>query len=441
MADAGSYIDSSGAPYTWGNAADVTLDAESGRCGPYTNAEMLALVEEDLSYLTGISEANIVFEIATGELGEINAANYADYFSIEDEASADGYTPLIFDHDGEILDSFLGVGGHLNTLGYTRITLVSGTEIVEGAIIIGCRCLENHPSGPCETTYPIGDVNMIVAHEAGHLLNLDHSQVNEDLAYNDATDDDDAVPLMYPLAEVASSQITPMADDIENLAQLYPTADFLSSHCKVTGMVLDSDGKELRCGDVQAETSDPSDTVSAFTGQFAKFTLLNADNDSTDPGECYQDCGHFEMYLAAGQTYTLTLKPITTEFSGGSGMGPCFNDPIDTVVQETLTTVAGADCVGGATLALGDFTTNSTGGVELGTAPADEEEDDATGGGNTTEVSLGCSLTSVRETSRQQNFGTAFLASLIYLTFILRRHTAAVSNPRHAMPTSPTRSF
>jgi hypothetical protein len=131
----------------------------------------------------------------------------------------------------------------------------------------------------------------------------------------------------------------------------------------VTGALLDADGNQLRCADVQAIPSDLSKSVAFVSGAYAPAEDSNGNGDTVDPGECVSNCGDFQLYLDPGVDYTIKVHPINSTFTGGSGISPCANGQLTTINTETIATVTAAQCTEGATITLGDLTTTSTGGV------------------------------------------------------------------------------
>jgi hypothetical protein len=82
-----------------------------------------------------------------------------------------------------------------------------------------------------------------------------------------------------------------------------------------------------------------------------------------DAGECTAGCGDFELHLTPGKAYTVHVEPINSSFTSGSGISPCANGQLDTIVSEVIAQIS-TQCTAGASLGLGNITTESTGGVD-----------------------------------------------------------------------------
>lgn len=399
FAGSGYVISTSGAPARWDNSAAITIHPESGVCGSFSNAEMLTKLTTNLDAWSDLTEVDIQFDIIGGEIGGVDGCNYGDYLanvtgSTDTTASlSDGINPILFDNDGDIIASVTGTSNRFRVLGFaTPAGFTSDySEIVDGQAVFNCRCLAGNSNGDCTsgnstTTFSEDDLDFTMVHELGHFINLDHTQVNcttstldvtddsvncqdsdsddicDNLCDNSSTSDDSDIPAMYPVSENAGEQISPMQDDIVALAGLYPSDTFAATHCHVTGTLLDSSGNALRCADVQATTTDPTDSVAFVSGAYALGVDNNGDLDSVDDGECTSGCGDFELYLTPGKSYTVHVEPISSSFTGGSGISPCANDQLDTIVSEVIANIS-AQCTAGAPVDLGDITTDSTGGV------------------------------------------------------------------------------
>jgi hypothetical protein len=306
----------------------------------------------------------------------------------EDDAAAvnDGLNPILFDDDGDIIAAVTGSSNRFRVLGFANPAGFSNdfSEISDGQAVINCRCLTGNTNGSCSiggttVTFSEDETDFTIIHEMGHFINLDHTQVNDDLNDEDSSDDDD-LPTMYPISVAPASQLTLHRDDIIAIARLYPTSTFASSTCQLSGDLLDRDGNELRCADVQARTSDLSDTVAFVSGAEAPAVDDNGDADTDDDGECQSDCGHFVLHLEPGKSYTISVNPINADFIGGSGISPCVEEQLSSIVAEDIGTITADQCTAGAALTFsGDITTTSTGGVTQATDGTDTGDDDSGG--------------------------------------------------------------
>lgn len=387
FAGAGYIITESGTPSKWPDAANgITMNPEDGACGSFTNAQMLTKLENNLANWSSQTDVDLSFTITAGSLGGVDACNYGDYLvgvtgSNDTVSVADGYNPVLFDNDGEIVAAVAGSSNKYRVLGFANPSGFTSdySQIVDGQAVFNCVCLDGNINGTCTSggqtvTFSEDELNFTMVHELGHFMNLDHTQINctgdgsDNLCDDSDTTNDDNIPTMFPISENAAQQLTPIDDDIHALATIYPASGFAAAHCKVTGSLLDAAGKQLRCADVQATlspvTNDKSHSVAFVSGAYAPAVDNNADGDTVDSGECASGCGDFQLYLEPGNAYVITVQPINSSFTGGSGISPCANSQISTISTESIDSITAAQCTAGATIALGNKTaTLSTGGV------------------------------------------------------------------------------
>ncbi len=334
-----------GTPVVWDNSGPIILSVEEGICGRFNNAEVLNLLEENLQTWSDISTASIDFEIVNGDFGAVDGCNYTDLLSgVEGQTTIqalatqnDGVNPVIIDNNGEIIEEATGVDngryfilGFANPDGFETNSSDVLTEIVDGQAVFNCYCAADENGNvineDCEDfagVFSDNEINFTMIHEVGHLLNLDHTQVNIDQAQDDVpAGEQDDIPIMFPVSINPSLQISATEDDKVALSALYPSSQFFeegntdSTYCKVSGTLLDTFDEELECADVQAENIDPNLTVSFTTGTFGVYNTN---------GFCESNCGHFELFLRPDEVAntTLTINDINPNFTGGSSIGPC----------------------------------------------------------------------------------------------------------------------
>lgn len=412
-------ISDSGDPAAWNNTTTIVYHTEDGTCGNYSNTEILAKIETDLGVWEDVEEAEISFGQVTGILGQVNVDNYADYFYLgtgsDDALAEDDINPVIFDDDAEIIYELAGDGNEYVVLGITAVVGYSSdySEITDAEVIINCRCLEDHPSGPCYEgstliEYTESDLDFTLAHEMGHFINLDHSQVNINY-YGDGDDDNDEdIPIMFPISISVLSSFAARTDDKIALATIYPSSTFDDEKCLVTGTLVDTEGDEVRCVDVWAEAADPADTVSQVSGAFAIAEDDNDDGDTVDSGECTSGCGYFQLYLEPGADYELNIYDINSLFVGGSSVGPCINSQLALGFDgDSIANVSSSQCVAGTTVSLGEINlgvdvTAADYGDDSGDDDDDGDDDGGAGAGGASgydddlnPVGYGCALQSL----------------------------------------------
>lgn len=426
-------ITSDGEPSTW--ESPITLHPEGGTCGAFSNSQMIDKLEEALEYWTTISGIDLTINIETGTIDEdVNDGNYTDYYVGYDadgilyvDGLQDNINPVIFDDDGSITDAINGSGSRFGVLGfagpdgYEDSSLVT---IVDGQAFFNCRCLAGSPSGDCPpagnpVVFTEDDLTFTMTHEIGHMLGVDHSQINQAVIpltasrqFNcdlDVAGDCLGVSLMFPVSVDAGDQLPPIRDDEVAMLTLYGRGGLEDNFVTVTGSLIDADGLPLRCADVQAETDDPTDAIAVVSGIFAENVDLDGDAQTDANGECLENCGDFILRgLDPDKNYTITVRPLDPAWTGGSGIYPC--DPqLTTIEEEQIDSFSAGAVAGGSVRNLENVETISTGGV---VEPEDDNDDDDDS------VATGCALSA--------NMGSFDINYLLFLVFtgmiIVLRH-------------------
>jgi len=268
------------------------------------------------SYLRDTSTTTVATTVVKnnyqGSIGkDIDITNFDEYVSAQP-----GETVIIFDKDGKITEYFAG-GAYTQIPGLSQLLLSStdGIKILKGVVILNGVLLDNGTLN--EEQYKAA-----VQHELGHLFNLDHSQVNDDIASRcslrgDCTDGQ-FIPTMYPeLKTWMQSNLT--YDDMITISWIYPSDDFRNKFCTITGEIQDKDGRPLQGVNVVArrvgegELIKKEDSRSMVSGVLYDY--------------CYSD-GHYYLHgIRPGKTYEVIYEPLSTSYRGMSGFEPLPDPP------------------------------------------------------------------------------------------------------------------
>lgn len=241
---------------------------------------------------------------------DLTEANFVDFDDPE--------CPVIIalDETGAIIELF-GEGRSDDYLGVSAPSVVDeATNTIKGGwIVFNGKMLANTLLGATaeerQKSYQAS-----VLHELGHVLGLDHAQVNYSTLKScslASCSSPNSAPTMYPKL-ISSLQATPHYDDRITISWIYPSSNLASEFCTVTGEVFDGAGRPLKGVNVIAtNTSNSVDTRNFVSG-----VLHN---------ECEGDSRYYLHGLKPNVSYKITYEPLAAEFTGASGFEPLDSPP------------------------------------------------------------------------------------------------------------------
>ncbi|UCB55590.1 MAG: matrixin family metalloprotease [Thiotrichales bacterium] len=313
-------------PATYANP-EIIFNFETGALGPRDNDTADQLVRDALAIWNIIDTSTINITQGTDVPVDIDETNFTSYIPVPDSSTVhnddDGLNPIVYDDDGGIIDEFFGIGQgtgpDATVVGFAASSILIGScFFTEGFAVV---------NGNSDLRINDTDLTLIVAHEIGHYLGLDHSQTDIDntelfIQRCPAFDDDD-YPLMYPYA-CRSSQNT-HADDNVALSTLYPTDDFFQQQGQLMGTFVTTEGVAVRGANLWVENIQTGEIYSIVSDYLKQFN------------------GFFNLMLPPG-SYILHANSINIEFFGGSSVGPYANTPFDVSFLPPASSI-GADLV------------------------------------------------------------------------------------------------
>lgn len=219
----------------------------------------------------------------------------------------DGVSPVIFDQTGLIV-STLFAGAEQVVIGFAGPQALIGTTIVEGQVVLNGRFLDGAAS-PTDLTQT--QMEGVITHEVGHMLNLDHAQFNDAFALASLatyTPNYAGYPTMYPIAHADIQD--PELDDQVWISSLYPAGSF-ATRTNITGVTNNFAGSLLNGVNVIARDAvTPTNAVSCVSGYLDPTPSVTADGVYKIPG------------LPASTRWVLDVEQIASGFTGGSSVGP-----------------------------------------------------------------------------------------------------------------------
>jgi hypothetical protein len=330
-----------GQPYRW-ILNPVPYKTDRGGLGNQTNTGATALVRDAFQAWQDVDTADIRFD-NVGQLDfDVTANNVAMFMNAIGNCSNPSYptNAIVYDLDGSIItalgmdnNSVLGFAGHVcsdDDAGvYTR-----GWSVLNGRFING------QPSTASHRTVDLDTFKATFIHEFGHLLGLDHSQINLNCLTDITCPAEDllALPTMFPVL-VDESQATPKTDDRAMLSLLYPAPHFNSTTGRIQGRVFFADGRTQAQGynviarRVQAPRSTAVSCVSGFlytAGVGDPFAPSGMDSEFFFGSRDQTLLGYYDIAGLHPGDYTIEVEAINnsgdTPFVNGSGVGPIGSD-------------------------------------------------------------------------------------------------------------------
>ncbi|MFH0798679.1 MAG: hypothetical protein V2A66_00670 [Pseudomonadota bacterium] len=249
----------------------------------------------------------------------IDASNYKNFFNNPSEPR----TVIVFDSTGDIFADLAGPENRNTIVGLTDLEISdpSGLQIKKGFQVFNGPMLGNGTLSADQATAQSLFQAMIL-HELGHLLNLDHAQVNYDISTvcvrNGKCDNGNHIATMYPEL-LTPSQGVLAYDDIITLSWVYPSSDFTKNFCTITGEIFDKSGAPLKGVNVIATRYGEGDTAAMVDTRSMVSGVMKP--------ECIGDSRYYLHGIVPGHKYQVTYEPIGSEFSGASDFEPLPNPP------------------------------------------------------------------------------------------------------------------
>lgn len=308
-AHAGGYlsVSSGGVARSWSGTVTVNLD--QGTLGALSNGQANTLALDAINRWASSSIATCSLSFSQGSTlpVDVTSANFNTYLN---EGSPDGLTPIVYDTNGTITDAMIGAGAGNAVLGFAGPVWLSGNTIVEGRAVLNGRFIDGNSTSP-NPEVTVLQFEGVIAHELGHMLNLDHAQFNDAFVNVDGfhTADFTGYPTMYPL--VHDNIDTLEIDDEYWISSLYPSASFTTGRTAITGVVRNAAGTLLNGVNVVARRADDARlAVSCVSGYLDGTPTASPDGIFRIPG------------LPANSAWVLDVEQIQSDFTGGSRVGP-----------------------------------------------------------------------------------------------------------------------
>lgn len=291
-----------GVPVRYRTTQPVVFHLDKGPMGAFSASVAQNIAATSFQVWQDVPTAVITFRRDSLSV-DVTASNYLSFIG----NSTDGLNPIVFDHDGSIIDAMVGDGASANVIGFAGSSYaLSGPN--EGFYIEGHAVMNGTMAG---TMFSEAEFKSTFVHEFGHFIGLDHTQVNAQLAANGNAADDVYLPTMYPTSSDDDTQLATLnPDDIVSVSRLYPDGSFASTSGTISGSVTRSDLSPVRGAVVVA-----INVADSLMGQY-----------STVTDYLQQGTGDYAISGLPPGTYWVKIEPVRTAFTGGSSVGPYADD-------------------------------------------------------------------------------------------------------------------
>lgn len=253
----GSSATHPGQPYRW-VSNPITYKTDLGSLGNQTNTKANDLVASTLQVWKDVSTASLNIQnggqLSTDVTGVLDYSVDPDGYALVLETFINAMTncsdpsqpmnSIVYDLDGSIITAI--VGDNNSVMGFSQIVCTNDTAgtYTRGWAVLNGRFIDGQPRTPSHDTVTLDEFKAVFVHEFGHLLGLDHSQINLTCLTDSACSTDDAagLPIMFPiLLDQTTGELS--VDDRAAISALYPATSLSTTMGRIQGHVYFSDGR------------------------------------------------------------------------------------------------------------------------------------------------------------------------------------------------------
>ncbi|MEY3370301.1 MAG: hypothetical protein RLZZ361_971 [Cyanobacteriota bacterium] len=270
--------------------------------------------------ILGIWEAESGIDFQSEDDGfieeDVDDSNYDFYLNNTEPL---GYSPVIWDQTGSLINDLYGKGSKDHILGFAGATFYKiqnnlAEGIIESQSVFNGFLFDGKNTGEDRDTI-VSTFQSTILHEFGHMFGLDHTQsgnnddyikfLSGEINLNELNDS----PVMFPVSTKPNTQLK--QDDISAVRLGYPKGD-----------------EDLLFGTIKGNLKQFG---SGVQGANVVAYLIDDDNPRARAVACPSDVdgarnGNFTLPHLIPGNYIIKAEPININFIGGSSIG--FHDPI-----------------------------------------------------------------------------------------------------------------
>jgi hypothetical protein len=290
---------------TVGAVATVPYRVDQGILGDLSSTTATQAVDDMLAMWETVAALDFSKQGAIGV--DVDFNNFRTYLEPDEPL---GYSPIIFDNEGDIVEEYFGSGSKSNVLGFAS-SVFHDQNPITGAILAieeshslynGYLYKDVNRSDLTGAAAVLNEFKTTILHEFAHMVGVDHTQGGFIDAYNSDTADLDTFPVMFPIA--ANSQIELHRDDIVAINMCYPLSTSTSGKGRISG-TLTKAGKNVKAGNLVVYNV-------ANTAEEVVSTASDSDGQAN---------GSFNFPHLVPGDYIIKAERIDTGFTGGSSVG------------------------------------------------------------------------------------------------------------------------
>ncbi len=316
----------------------IPYTTDKGGLGNQSNAQANDLVASAFQAWHDVGSA-LVHVQSTGTLSvDVTGVNIGVFLNgvLDCTDASQPVNAIMYDLDGSILEA-MGYDNNA-TLGFSGSVCKNEVDGIytRGMALLNGRFIDGRPETPSHSTVTLNEFKAVFIHEFGHLIGLDHSQINLNCLTNVSCPPADlaGLPIMFPIL-LPESGGTLKADDIASVSRLYPAPSFANSTGRIQGHVFFPDGITPAQGYnvIARKVGDPRTTalscVSGFLFTAAAGNPNDPNRDLTESQFGSRDPSLIGFYDISGLPpgdYTIEVEAIydsgLNAFTGGSSVGP-----------------------------------------------------------------------------------------------------------------------